>query len=66
VVLSIPKNLWEELADACHDDEPSFWDCYPRATPRTPVDLDDEVADVRNEDVEIGLSCIPHFTFAFI
>ena len=66
MVLSIPRNLWEELVDASHDSEPSFWDCYPRATPRTPVDLDDEVAYIHNEDVENGFSCIPYSAFAFI
>ena len=66
MVLNIPRNLWEGLVDASHDGEPSFWDCYPRTTPRTPVDLDDEVADICNENVENGLSCTPHYAFAFI
>ena len=47
----IPKDLWDKHVDACFDDKRSVWDSYPQATPRTPVDLDDEVIEVYDEDI---------------
>lgn len=44
-VLTIPRNLWEELVDACYPEEPLFWDYNSQASPRTPAYLDDEVID---------------------
>lgn len=49
VVPRIPRDLWEDLVDPCFDDKPSVWDSYPQTTPRTPVDLDDEVIEVYDE-----------------
>ena len=66
MVPNTPRNLWEELVDACYDEEPSFWDCYPRTAPRTPVDLDDEVTNGHDEGVENGSSHISHIIFASI
>ena len=60
-VLTVPRSLWEELADARYGEEPSFWDCYPQATPRTPINLDDEVTDGHVERVESGSSRISRF-----
>jgi len=42
-VLTIPRDLWEDLARAC----------YPEETPRTPADLD-EVIDGHDEGAENG------------
>ena len=66
-VTRIPRNLWEDPVDVCFSDEPSVWDSYPRAAPRTPVDLDDEVTEGHDECVEVtGSSRISCSVFASI
>lgn len=62
MVLRISRNLWEDLVDTCFNDESSVWDCYPQATPRTPVDLDDEATEGHG-GVENGLSHVSHSVF---
>ena len=64
--LAIPRNLWEELVDACHPEESLFWDYYPQATPRTPVDLDDDVTNGHDEGAEKGSFHTSYPTSAFI
>ena len=68
VVTTIPRNLWDDLVDICFSDEPSVWDCYPQATPRTPVDLDDDLAiEGHDECIEsTGSSYISHSAFASV